>query len=247
MNWGILTMDELSFLSCGDCAVTVEFSREINEKTNRKVRFLTDGIKKRNIRGVIDCVPTFRSVTIYYDPLYLSFSALRKKVCKIYEGFEEESQAGKRIFHIPVCYEEEYAPDMEDVCTITGLSPKEVIQIHSSVDYLIYMLGFLPGFPYLGGMDERITVPRLENPRTKIWEGSVGIGGNQTGIYPVVSPGGWRLIGRTPVTLYDIKRTKPILYEAGDYIRFYSIGKDEFEQMSKKGHGSELKMTEELK
>lgn len=238
-------MSELAFLPCADCAVTVEISREISEKTNKKVRFLAHGIKEQKIRGIIDCVPTFRSVTIYYDPLVISLGRLRKKVCRIYEAFREEAVTRKRIFHIPVCYTEAYGPDMEDVCAATGLTRKEVVEIHSSVDYLIYMLGFLPGFPYLGGMDERIAVPRLDSPRTKIPAGSVGIGGNQTGIYPLSSPGGWRLIGRTPVKLYDTKREKPILYEAGDYIRFYPITEEAFAQSEQTGQ-SDLEITEEF-
>ena len=246
MNWGILNMDELTFLACADCAVTVEISREISEKTNKKVRFLADGIRQRRIRGIIDCVSTFRSITIYYDPLIITVGTLQKKVCRIYEAFQEEAVAGKRIFHIPVCYEEEYAPDMEYVCDATGLTPEEVIEIHSSVDYLIYMLGFLPGFPYLGGMDERIAVPRMESPRTKIPAGSVGIGGNQTGIYPLDSPGGWRLIGRTPVKLYDINRKKPILYEAGDYIRFLPIRSEDFARICEQTDQSDLEITEEF-
>ena len=118
---------------------------------------------------------------------------------------------------------------MEDVCSLTGLSSDEVIKIHTSTDYLIYMLGFLPGFPYLGGMDKSIECPRLDTPRTLIPEGAVGIGGKQTGIYPLASPGGWRLIGRTPVKVYDPSRSEPILYKAGDYIRFRPITAAEFE------------------
>lgn len=124
---------------------------------------------------------------------------------------------------------------MEDVCRPTGLSREQVIALHSSVDYLIYMLGFLPGFPYLGGMDPRLEVPRLDSPRTRIPAGAVGIGGKQTGVYPLASPGGWRLIGRTPAVIYDPNREKPIVYEAGDYIRFCPISTDEFRRIQESG------------
>ena len=137
----------------------------------------------------------------------------------------------KRIFEIPVCYGGEYGPDIQNIAEHAGLSQEEVIQIHSSRDYLIYMLGFLPGFTYLGGLDERLHTPRLANPRIRIPAGSVGIGGSQTGIYPLDSPGGWQLMGMTPVKTYDPSRETPILVEAGDYIRFVPVEEEEYLQI----------------
>lgn len=224
-------MEAMRFLPCGDCAVTVAFAQEISEETNRKLRYLAAGIEREGLRGVQETVPTFCSLTVYYDPLLLSQRRLEKHILRLLASYRESTAAGKRVFRIPVCYEGAYAPDMADVCRLTGLTRAQVIALHSSVDYLIYMLGFLPGFPYLGGMAERLAVPRLDSPRTVIPPGAVGIGGKQTGIYPLASPGGWRLIGRTPVKLYDPRRRDPILYRAGDYIRFYPIPQEEFDRI----------------
>ena len=230
-----MPMEDVKFLTCGDCAVTVAFRQEIREDTNRKIRYLAEKLQNAGIHGLLETVPTYCSLTVYYEPLVLSRRKLEQQVLRFLSAYRPDTAGKKRVFEIPVCYEGEFAPDMEDVCQLTGLSREQVVSLHSGVDYLIYMLGFLPGFPYLGGMDPRLEAPRLDSPRTRIPPGAVGIGGKQTGIYPLASPGGWRLIGRTPAAIYDPDRTKPIAYEAGDYIRFRPISEDEFYRLQESG------------
>lgn len=216
------------FLPCGDCGITVNFGNEISEEINGRVTAFTSAAEKAKIRGAVEYIPAFCSVTVIYDPLKTSAKELIKQLKKAQKQSAGGNDFKPVLYKIPVCYDDEFAPDIKSVEEITGLSKEEIIDIHTGCDYPIYMLGFLPGFAYLGNLDKRIAAPRLETPRVKIPRGSVGIGGNQTGIYPSDSPGGWRLIGKTPVRVYDERKESPILYRAGDYIRFVRISKEEF-------------------
>lgn len=221
-------------LLSGDCAISVEFGDEISKDINKKIKNFINLLKEHQINGITDTIPTFRSVLINYDPRFILYEELKEKVCNLLNSPLDDEEESRRIIEIPVCYGGKYGPDLKYVAKHVGMSEEEVINLHSSKDYLIYMLGFLPGFAYLGGMDERLNTPRLSEPRIKISAGSVGIGGEQTGIYPLDSPGGWRLIGKTPLKPYDPNRENPIIYEAGDYIRFVPINEEEFERIEEK-------------
>lgn len=221
--------DGRKILPAGDQALVVEFGQEISEELNRKVQILNQKITDRKIEGIVETVPTFRSLLVTYDPAVIGFQKLKQILEKIPADVDMSGDQGHHVVEIPVCYGGEFGEDLPDVAAHAGLSEEEVIRLHSEKEYNIYMLGFLPGFPYLGGLDPRLHTPRLANPRTKIPAGSVGIGGEQTGIYPLDSPGGWRLIGRTPLKLYDPDREEPFLYQDGDYIRFVPITREEYE------------------
>lgn len=221
-------MQEIKILTAGDSSLLIEFGNEISPEINQKMKTTVKLMKEQHIEGVVDMIPAFCSLLINYDPRVISYEELYDRM-KALVKVEVKAEAGvKRVFEIPVCYGGAYGPDIENIAEHAGLSVEEVIKIHSSRDYLIYMLGFLPGFTYLGGLDERIHTPRLANPRLKINAGSVGIGGSQTGIYPLDSPGGWQLMGMTPVKTYDPEREVPILMEAGDYIRFVPVDEEEY-------------------
>ena len=211
----------------------IVFGDTISTEINQRITFTVQLIRAQRIEGIVDMIPAFVSLLINYNPLVISYDALVRRLEKLLQVETKASQTVKRVFEIPVCYGGEYGPDLKTIAERAGLSEQEVVDIHSSCDYLIYMLGFLPGFCYLGGLDERIHTPRLKTPRLKIPAGSVGIGGSQTGIYPMESPGGWQLMGKTPVRTYDPDRETPILMQAGEYIRFTEIDAAEFERISR--------------
>lgn len=220
--------EEPRFLSGGDKAIFVEFGDAIAPELNRRVRNLMLTVQAKKISGVIETVPTYRSLLVYFDPRQISAKKLRETLYSLTQPLAESGLPKPKLIEIPTAYGGEYGPDLEFVAAYNGLSVPEVVEIHIGTPYLIYMIGFVPGFPYLGGMSPRIVTPRMETPRAKITAGSVGIAGNQTGIYPVESPGGWRLIGRTPLKLFDPSREPLALFQAGDYLTFVSITPEEF-------------------
>ena len=218
---------------CGDCAVTLQIGDEISETINREVVGALESLRSAAIPGVRELVPTYTSVCIHYDPLVLSYDDLLQVIGRLENGAAEDLEnASERIVEIPVCYGGEYGPDLAFVAEYNGLTVDEVIKRHSEGVYLVYMLGFLPGFAYMGGMDETIACPRLTSPRTKIPAGSVGIAGAQTGIYPLSSPGGWQLIGRTPLKMFAIDGEKTTFaLSAGDRVRFVPITEEAYREM----------------
>ncbi|WP_251422900.1 5-oxoprolinase subunit PxpB [Veillonella agrestimuris] len=220
------------FYPVGDSAISAQFGNTISVETNKKIRTILQSFSTNPVLGIVELVPTYCALLIQYDPILHSY----EDMCHIIKersiiGDDMNSNGIVRIVEIPTVYGGEYGPDLEFVASHSNLSIEEVIAIHSSTDYLVYMLGFIPGFTYLGGMDQRIATPRLSSPRTHIAAGSVGIAGNQTGIYPSESPGGWQIIGRTPLVMYDGNKEDPTLVRAGDYVRYVPISEDGFLHM----------------
>ena len=224
-------MDNARILTSGDSAVTIEFGNEISPEINRRISTVVKIIRSQNIEGIRDMIPAFCSLLISYDPRIISYKKLTDRLRPILHAEVSDEEAPRRVFEIPTCYGGELGPDLPFVAEHAGLTEQEVVKLHAGRDYLIYMLGFLPGFTYLGGLDQRLFTPRLATPRLVIPAGSVGIGGQQTGIYPLDSPGGWQLIGKTPVRTYDPDREPPILVSAGDYIRFVPVSPREYEEI----------------
>lgn len=222
---------ETKYQVAGDRALNIEFGNTISQEINSKIRAMTVAMETKEIKGVVEVVPTYRSVMVHYDSLKTSHQELVDTLRNLEKNLEHIDLPAPEVIEIPTLYGGEYGPDIENVAKHNQLTVEEVIKIHTAKEYLIYMLGFTPGFPYLGGMDTRIATPRLKSPRTKIPGGSVGIAGEQTGIYPIDSPGGWQLIGRTPLSLFDPGRDNPILLKAGNYISFKSINEQEYKEI----------------
>jgi KipI family sensor histidine kinase inhibitor len=225
-------------LPVGDAALTVEFGEAIGPEINDRVLAFVqamDVFSRDGRSGIIEVVPTYRSATVYFDPLAAEAGQLAGQLRGLADALPPGRAGRLRTVEIPVVYGEEFGPDLADVAAHARLPVEEVIRLHASVRYRCYMLGFSPGFPYLGLVPEAIAMPRLAEPRASVPAGSVGIAGSQTGVYPHESPGGWRLIGRTPLRLYDRERAQPFLVEAGDAVRFVAIGHSEYEKLVARG------------
>ena len=220
----------------GDCAISIDFGQVIDPKINRHIRQTIERIQALQLDGIIELVPTYCALLVQYDAMLYSYADM----CNIIEPTFSESVTNNdnetvTVIEIPTVYGGEFGPDLGFVASHNNLREEEVIAIHSGTDYLVYMLGFIPGFTYLGGMDPRIATPRLSSPRTLIPAGSVGIAGEQTGTYPSDSPGGWQIIGRTPVTMYDMSKEEAALLSAGDYVRYVPIDEQEYNRIKALG------------
>jgi inhibitor of KinA len=220
----------------GESAMTIDFGNCIDEAINNEVIARFNQLQQQPLPGMTEAVPAYSSLTVYYDIMTLKrkipshqtvYEWMREELEKRLQEPVQQNQMKERLINIPVCYEEEFAIDIQYLATTKNISVEEVIQTHTAKPYKVYMLGFIPGFAYMGELDEKIAMPRKPQP-VNIVAGSVGIAGRQTGIYPLASPGGWQIIGRTPLRLFNITREETTLLRAGDRVQFYSITKYDF-------------------
>jgi inhibitor of KinA len=219
----------------GDSALIIRVVEEFDpEKSLDAVLRAAHELERAALPGVIELAPAYATIGVFFDPARTGLDALKTEIEEALRKVEPaRSRAGTgSTVEVPVCYENEFAPDLREVAWQAKLSVEEVVQRHASATYRVSCVGFTPGFPYLSGLPAELATPRRDSPRKRIPPGSVGIGGTQTGIYPSVSPGGWNIIGRTPLRLFDVQREPPALFHAGDRVRFRRISREEFEQSS---------------
>jgi KipI family sensor histidine kinase inhibitor len=219
----------------GDAALIVEFADRIDPVINAAAVALARSLQGRSIAGVRDVLPTFRSVAVHFDPLRTDYAALVEELenesTKVVAGVTGIEAAAP--IRVPVCYGGAFGPDLPAVARFAGVTEREAIEIHASRTYRVFMLGFVPGFTYMGTVDPRIAVPRMTSPRLRVPSGSVGIAGPQTGIYPASTPGGWQIVGATPVRPFDIDRPEPFLFKPGDEVEFYAIDAADYDRLQK--------------
>jgi KipI family sensor histidine kinase inhibitor len=232
------------FLPNGDTALAVEFGERIDRSTSERVLALHDRLAHAAPPGVVELLPTFRSLMVHYDPARTSRAALARAIGPLLDGLESVRPAARR-WTIPVCYDPAFALDLEEVAARTSLAPAEVIEHHSATTYHVYMIGFLPGYPYMGDVPARLALPRRENPRTQVPAGSVAIATTMTAVYTLQSPGGWHILGRTPAPLWNRRRAPPAVLAPGDRVRFAPIGMDEFARLAREADAGALDLAPE--
>ena len=223
---------EPRFLPCGDLALSVELGDDINREVNARVLSLEYLIQRKRLGGVTETVPSYRSLLVYYDPLAVGGDELTKSLRSLWREARPEVLPPAHTVEIPCCYGGGLGFELEAAAGKIGLPPEEVARLHAAADYYVYFVGFTPGLPYMTGMPERLHIPRLDQPRTKTPPGSVSIGGIQCCIYSVESPGGFWVLGRTPLRLYDPAAAEPSLLRAGDHVRFRMIDPAEFDKIA---------------
>ena len=224
-------MSAFQIVPAGDSALIVEFEDRIDAAVNARALAVAERLHAQPVAGVRDVVPTYRSVAVYFDPLQTSHDALMARLEREAAGAVPSARSASDVIRIPVCYGGELGPDLADVAAFGGIPESQAIALHTDATYRVFMLGFMPGFAYLGIVDARIAAPRRETPRVRVPRGAVGIAGSQTGVHPVEAPSGWQLIGRTPVRPFDSARAEPFLMKPGDSVRFYPIDRAKFDQM----------------
>ena len=222
-----MSYNAVKYRIMGDRSLIVELGDTISPEVNRQVRELDIAISQNPIEGIIETIPAYRSLLIIYNPLKIHVSWLKKWIEDCQKRIQDIHFPEPKNVKIPVVYGGDYGPDLEWVAQYHKMSIEEVIHLHTETMYQVYMIGFTPGYPYMGDLPEKIVTPRRETPRTSVPSGSVAVAQNQTGIYPVESPGGWHVIGRTPLKLFDLKRQPPALLEMGNLVEFYAISEEE--------------------
>jgi inhibitor of KinA len=220
------------YQAASDRSLMIRFGDAISIEIHQRVRALLALLAAEPVEGVRNLQPGYTTLLITFEPLQLDHRELEAMVRPYVERMHEVQLPPARRVEIPVCYGGDFGPDLLDVAKLHGITTEEVIRLHSSASYLVYFIGFVPGFAYLGGLPEAIATPRLPEPRWSIHPGSVGIAGKQTGVYPVRTPAGWRLIGRTPLALFSPERETMNLLSIGDEVRFVPISHDQFTEMS---------------
>lgn len=219
----------------GEGGIVVEVGDTIDDAVNARVHALAAAIRTRLRGSGLEVVPSYCSLLVLHDPVRTPRAGLVRQLRALAANIGETPLAvSGRVVRLPVCYGGPHGPDLDEMVRLTGLAAEAVVALHTAPLYRVHLLGFTPGFPYLGGLDPALNVPRLEVPRSRIPAGSVAVGGGQTGVYPVDSPGGWRLVGRTPFRLFDPRLSQPFLLAAGDGLRFVPIGREAFESMARR-------------
>jgi len=222
---------DFRILPAGDSVLVVEFEERIDPVINARAIALAESVQAAGLSGIRDVVPTYRTVAVFFDPLRTNYAALVARLEQ--EAGRDTSNAGteRTAIRIPVCYGGDFGPDLPAVAAAAGMNTDAVVELHAGTTYRVFMIGFVPGFAYMGVVDERIAMPRHATPRVRVPIGSVGIAGLQTGIYPAETPGGWQLIGRTPLKPFDPRRAEPFLLTAGDAVRFHAIDRAEYDEL----------------